>query len=235
MRSVSTRELTGRPPKLAIGLALASLAGAFVLVAAQLAGQETAAVVAKLSASAAFIAAALACGAAGSRYGRAIIGGLCLSWFGDAFLLGTTDGLFLAGLVAFLLAHVAYLAAFLMHGIDRRAAALALLPVAAVSAGVLAWLLPHVGTALLIPVCAYLAVISLMVIGAVGARAAGATLLVPAGAIAFYLSDLGVAARQFLEPGFPPYVWSLPLYYLGQVLLALSTAPGLTRPPSRSR
>ena len=52
----------------------------------------------------------------------------------------------------------------------------------------------------------------------------GAHPLVLAGAIAFYLSDLTVARDRFVTRGFENRIVGLPLYYTGQVLLALSVA-----------
>ena len=45
-------------------------------------------------------------------YGNQLLLGLVLSLIGDVLLLGRSDRHFLAGLIAFLLAHVAYIAAF---------------------------------------------------------------------------------------------------------------------------
>ncbi|NBC22106.1 MAG: lysoplasmalogenase [Gammaproteobacteria bacterium] len=209
-----------------------SLAACAALVVFQLQGLAIAAALAKLTASTAFIVVAVSAGAPESRWGRALLAGLGLSWFGDAFLLGTTDTWFLLGLTAFLLAHLAYLTAFLLRGVNLGWAAGAAVAVLLFSGGVALWLMPHVGAGLRIPVLAYLVVINLMVIGALGSRGAGATWLLPAGAMAFYFSDLGVAARQFMQPEFPPYVWSLPLYYAAQLMLAWSPAGrGPVSPP----
>ena len=109
----------------------------------------------------------------------------------------------------------------------------AFVPVAAASFVTLAWLTPHLPGDFLLPVRAYTFVISLMVMTAIAARGAGATALIPAGAILFYLSDLSVAAGQFLEPAFPNYVWGLPLYYGGQLLLALSAADVIDHPQKK--
>ncbi|WP_405226493.1 lysoplasmalogenase [Lentisalinibacter sediminis] len=213
---------------------LISLAACAALVSFQLQGLAIAAAIAKLTASTAFIVVAVSAGAPESGWGRALLAGLGLSWFGDAFLLGTTDTWFLLGLSAFLLAHLAYLTAFLLRGVDLGWVAGAALAVLLFSSGVAIWLMPHVGGGMRIPVLAYLVVINLMVIGAMGARGAGATWLLPAGAMAFYFSDLGVAARQFLQPEFPPYVWSLPLYYAGQLMLAWGPAGRGPISPPRS-
>ena len=80
-----------------------------------------------------------------------------------------------------------------------------------------------------IPVYAYIAVISTMVVFAVATRAhdpgppdehTGAVIV--AGAFLFYLSDLAVARDRFVAPGFWNRAWGLPFYYGGQIVLALT-------------
>lgn len=206
-----------------------TLASCAALVASLLLDVEVAIAPAKLTASTGFLVVAILSGATDSAWGRALLAGLVASWFGDAFLLGSSDSWFLFGLAAFLCAHLAYVTAFLLRGVHVGWVAGAAVPVMTISAAVWIWLMPHVGGGLRLPVLVYLVVINLMVIGAIGTRGAGATWLLPAGALAFYVSDLGVAARQFLEPEFPPWVWSLPLYYAGQLMLARSPAGRVTR------
>ena len=217
-------------------LALASLcaAGCIVLVAALLLDQPAIAAAAKLTASSAFVLTAVSAGALLSGYGTIILAGLSLSWFGDAFLIGTSKGWFLLGLVSFLLAHIAYVTAFINLGVERRWVLSALVPVLAIAVGVLLWLHPYVPQELLSPVRFYTAVISLMVITAFGTRGAGATPLIVVGACLFYLSDLSVAVLRFTEPPFPTYVLGLPLYYTAQICLALSIRASSNRGPSKA-
>jgi uncharacterized membrane protein YhhN len=207
-------------------LAYVCAAGCVVLVAALLLDQVIVAAVAKLVASSAFVLLAVACGARDSRFGRLILSGLVLSWFGDAFLIGTSQHWFLLGLASFLGAHVAYTAAFVTAGLDRRWLLVAAVPVAAIASGVLLWLEPGLPRELAWPVRAYTAVISLMVVAAFGTLGAGATPLIAVGACLFFLSDLSVAALRFTEPAFPTYVLGLPLYYAAQVCLAFSSSRG---------
>ena len=195
-----------------------------MLVAALLLDQAAVAAVAKLIASTAFVLLAVACGARASRYGILVLSGLALSWFGDAFLIGTSQRWFLLGLTSFLAAHVAYVAAFVTAGIERRWLLAASVPVAAIGAGVLLWLEPSLPPELAWPVRAYTAVISLMVVAAFGTLGAGATPLIAVGACLFFLSDLSVAALRLTEAAFPTYVLGLPLYYAAQICLALSSS-----------
>ena len=120
-------------------------------------------------------------------------------------------------------AHVAYIAAFVVNGINARWIAVAALPVAIVGIAVSVWLTPHIPMELIIPVRAYTAVISLMVIAAIGTRGRGATMLVLAGALMFFLSDLSVAALRLVQTALS-FVWGLPSYYAGQLCLAASVS-----------
>ena len=72
--------------------------------------------------------------------GRLVAAGLVLSALGDAFL---ELGLFLPGLVSFLLAHVGYVAAFVAF--DSRPALLRSLPFAAWGLGAFLYLRPGLG------------------------------------------------------------------------------------------
>jgi uncharacterized membrane protein YhhN len=204
------------------------------MVLSNLLEMGTLSIVSKMTASSAFVALALAGGASQSLYGRIVLLALALSWIGDLLLAGQSEQLFLFGLVSFLLAHVAYIIAFSVRGIDRTCVLIALAPIALLSVIVSIWLASFVPTNMVIPVRVYTLVISLMVIAAFGTRGAGAPLLVPIGALLFYFSDLSVAAGQFVQTDFPNYVWGLPFYFGGQVLLALSASTA-TDPPESGR
>lgn len=218
-----------------IALAYACGAGCAALVAALLLEQPAVAAAAKLVASSAFVLMAVSAGALASRFGTLILAGLVLSWFGDVFLIGKARHWFLLGLGAFLLAHLAYAAAFVTAGIDRRWTLGAALPVAVIAVGVLLWLQPYLPQDLVWPVRLYIAVISLMVVAAFGTLGAGATPLIVSGACLFYLSDLSVAALRFTEPAFPTYVFGLPLYYAAQICLAFSISISRSHGPSTAR
>ncbi|MCH9696407.1 MAG: lysoplasmalogenase [Gammaproteobacteria bacterium] len=194
-----------------------------MLVNSQLTQNAVGTIISKLLASTGFVCAALSVGALRTRYGKLVVAALVLSWAGDAFLLGSSEGWFLAGLIGFLLAHCMFLVAFATIGIDRLSFAIASAVTLVLSTIVFLWLKPYVSNEMVWPVGIYTLVISMMVAAAFGAKGSGGTVLIPAGALLFYLSDLSVAAGQFVQPDFPNFVWGLPFYYGGQVLLALST------------
>ena len=159
-----------------------------------------------------------------STYGRLILLGLAFSWCGYLFLTGESQLAFLAGLSAFLLGHVAYVSAFIRHGYRRAWLYIAVVPVSALAIAVFAWLEPHTPANLMIPVRAYIVVISLMIIFAYGTRGRGGSILIVIGATLFFLSDLSVAALRLVQTEYPTYVLGLPFYYAGQACLALSVS-----------
>lgn len=175
----------------------------------------------KMIASTGFIVVALSVGALSDPYGRIVLVALVLSWIGDLLLTFASRRAFLGGLVSFLLGHVAYSIAFGTLGVDPVAGGIAAMVVAVIAVFVWRWLAPHVGD-MAAPVIAYVVVISVMVVLAFGSFGDGATWLIPIGATLFFVSDLFVARNQFVAPGTVNRVWGLPLYYMAQVLLALS-------------
>jgi uncharacterized membrane protein YhhN len=171
-------------------------------------------------ASAGFVAVALALGAPFSRYSEVLLLALLLCWLGDVLLM--FDRHFLAGLVSFLLAHVAFGAAFALRG-QSWPWAVAAMAVLAVAAGpIVRWLRPHLPSGMRVPVYVYVGAITVMVALAAGAVAAGSPWMILAGAVAFFLSDLSVANDRFVHESFFNKLWGLPLYYAAQILLAAS-------------
>jgi uncharacterized membrane protein YhhN len=202
-------------------LLVAATAGAVVsLVRAIRVGDRALEVISKTAASACFVALGLTCWQTGDLVGGWLVAGLLLCAAGDLCLLD--DRSFTAGLLAFLLGHLAYVGAF-ATALPASAWPLPILAVV-VAAGVAAarWLWPHLGRRRM-PVLAYIAAISLMTWGGLAAAAAGALPVRGAtGAVLFYLSDLAVARQRFVRPAFINRALGLPLYYLGQLLLALT-------------
>lgn len=143
---------------------------------------------------------------------RWLIAGLLLSALGDLILalpaaLDTSAGpsvgqsSFMAGLGAFLVAHLCYVAWFM--ALDRRWHLARLAAPLVYAGGLLAILWPYLGP-MLVPVLAYAVVITLMLWRALAAAdGRGAAILqAPAawGAILFVLSDSLIALNRFVEP-----------------------------------
>ena len=172
-----------------------------------------------------FVGAALAAGALGSGYGRWVLAALVLSWFGDIFLIPRSSARsFRAGVLSFLLGHLAYVGAFVVRGLDPVASLLA----AALALGpallALRWLHPYVAPELRTPIRAYIAVISSMLVCAAGALGSSGDGRILIGALMFYVSDLSVARNRLILSRFSNRAWGLPLYFGAQLVLAWSVA-----------
>jgi len=160
-------------------------------------------------------------------YSTLVLAGLLLCMGGDIFLIFfDSRKLFLAGLAAFLSGHVLYAIAFFSvsspGGVAWTGAALSI----AAGCGIFIWLRPFLGK-MLVPVAAYIAVITAMVIGASSVMgdarfSVAGRLLVFYGALLFFVSDIFVARHRFIRKEYRNRFLGLPLYYAGQFMIALS-------------
>jgi uncharacterized membrane protein YhhN len=170
-------------------------------------------------------------------YTLLILLGLTSSLLGDWCLIFQDNArAFLAGLVAFLLAHLLYIAAFIylqltLH-LERSGTGEILIAtgLAMIGAAVYNYMRPGLGE-MRVPVIVYVIVISVMVHRALaialvhpGPRTQPA--LIALGAILFYLSDaiLGVNKFRFAGQMSNYRLMNLSTYYGGQLLLAFSAS-----------
>jgi uncharacterized membrane protein YhhN len=194
-----------------------------VLLAGEYRGERRIVWLAKPAAAACFVAAALAWGALGSGYGRAVLAGLVASFAGDVLLIPRgRPAVFRAGVGAFGLAHLAYAAAFALRFQSPGLALGCALFAALALVFVWRWLRPHLPSEMVAPVLGYVAVISTMLVAAAGAAPADPAIF--AGAALFYASDLTVARDRFVRPGFANGALGLPLYFAAQLVLAGTVA-----------
>jgi alkenylglycerophosphocholine/alkenylglycerophosphoethanolamine hydrolase len=155
---------------------------------------------------------------------RAVCAGLLLSALGDA-LLEASPRLFLAGLLAFLAAHVAYTAGFVRE--SRRWCIARGLPFALW--GVVGYLAMRGGLAeLRAPVIVYLTAICVMMWRAAALPGHEGPVrrfewLALAGAVLFGMSDTLIGLDRFRAPISGARVPIIVLYWLGQVGIAAST------------
>ena len=191
----------------AFTLACLALAAALVLAIRQ--GSVLGTALTKTGASFAFVATAWSLGAAGSPMGRLMLLALCLSVVGDLCLLSRQSRWFLAGLGAFLLAHLAFAAAFATAALSPTGVALGAALMLAVSATALRWLWPHLDRAMRPAVIAYVAAIGVMCTLALGHSAASGHWVVAIGAVLFAASDLSPRARIALACWMPTFETSL--------------------------
>jgi len=177
--------------------------------------------VAKPAVMVALIGVALALSPAAPAIVPWFVAAVALSLVGDVALMLPRER-FVGGLVAFLLAHMAYIVGLGLQAQSVGGVILGLLVVGTVLSTVgrrIFKAVRHGHPGLLAPVAAYMVVISAMV---VAAFATGQPLAM-AGATLFYASDAMLAWNRFVAPRVPrPAV--LAAYHVGQALLVLSLA-----------
>jgi len=175
--------------------------------------------------SALFVLTALSVPHENPNYYGFVLAGLLFCMAGDVFLIFfLSRKLFMAGLVSFLTGHILYSIAFFSLGSPGMLTVIIAVISLAVSTAVFIWLRPYLG-AMIIPVIAYIAIITLMVIGAaalVGNEHLTFTgrALVFCGAILFYVSDIFVARHRFVKNEYINRLAGLPTYYAAQFMIA---------------
>lgn len=174
-----------------------------------------------------FVALFTTTGLEGARFWFGL--GILLSLVGDVFLMLSVDRFFMAGLISFLLAHLAYIVGFNIPLPEVSAWGLVL-------AIMIGWggvrvirrivdsLSAKGQTRLRIPVLVYALVISLMLLSAALKLTdlswnAGASLLVSIGAFLFYISDIILAWNKFVAPIQNGRIYNIGAYHLGQIAL----------------
>ncbi|MBL0712857.1 MAG: lysoplasmalogenase [Desulfosarcina sp.] len=160
------------------------------------------------------------------HFAGAVISGLALCLVGDVCLAVPGQKAFRIGLVAFLLGHIGYIAAFVIMARPEVAMWVTALLAVPLSTVVYYRLLPFLN-GMRRAVMGYVVIITLMVIAAGTLFGAPewsypGRLLVLNGALAFYVSDLFVARQRFVHQTFFNRLIGLPLYYLGQFQIAYS-------------
>jgi len=159
------------------------------------------------------------------RFDLLLIAGLAFSLLGDVLLM--LPGRFIGGLVAFLLAHLCYIALF-RDGAGWLPRPLALAATLALGAAMYAVLFPGLDAVLRVAVAAYVVVIATMAAQAIGRAAVlrdGPAIAVAVGAVFFMLSDALLALNRFWSPLPMAQFWVLATYYVAQILIAVNARP----------
>ena len=166
-------------------------------------------------------------GADAPRQRRLIRTGLFLSLLGDVFLLWPVPG-FLPGLVSFLLAHLAYIAAFCVP-LRFAARPAAFVVYAALAAAILWQLWPGIPGALRVPVLAYVLCLAGMAAQAaawwrssVGRPDEFLARSAALGGVLFMASDSLLAFNKFAAPLPLSSLWILATYWAAQWCIANS-------------
>lgn len=164
-------------------------------------------------------------GADEPRQRRLVLIGLGLSLLGDVFLLWPQQG-FVPGLVSFLLAHLAYIAAFCLPA-RFAAKPLVFAAYATLAAAILWQLWPGIPSPLRLPVLAYVVCLACMAaqaaawwrVSAHGADEPWARRAAIGGAL-FMASDSLLAFNKFMQPLPLAALWILLTYWLAQWCIA---------------
>ena len=155
-----------------------------------------------------------------------LLAGLVFCFGGDVFLATRRSRAFIYGLMAFTIGHVSYIVGFCSIVRIHPGVGLAAAIVMITSGTVYVRLLPYLGK-MRIPVLIYIIVISVMLVAAWSVKDSSAMSIpgrsmIIAGAVLFYCSDLFVARERFVKSEYLNRFIGLPLYYVGQYLLAFS-------------
>ena len=211
----------------AVGATIFCVASVVALIGAEWRADQRARRWAKMAAASGFLMVAIAAGALSSEFGRRVLVGLAFGAAGDLALLGHGTRALAAGLGLFACGHLAYLGACAVLVAPHEWMTLWALAPVALALSVLRWLWPYLGRFRL-PVVCYMALFCTTVTAAWAPLLHGAplrpSLLLAAGATAFFFSDLAVARQRFIKPSPWNKTWGLPLYFGGQLLIAWSAA-----------
>ena len=155
--------------------------------------------------------------------------GILFSLAGDILLMLSPDRFFLAGLVAFLFAHVAYVIGFNTPLPTLSVWGILLAVIVGINGvrvlrRILAPLATQGQANLRMPIIVYGIAISIMLLSAMIKLTdvswnAGAALLVGLGAFLFYLSDIILAWMKFIAPVRHGPIYNMLCYHLGQIAL----------------
>jgi uncharacterized membrane protein YhhN len=207
---------------LPVVVCLAALVG---LLFAERSGSTRGKWLCKPLAAAAYVWAALAWGALESTYGRWLLAGLVLCWWGDVLLIPRQRrAWFRAGILAFLAGHLAYIAAFLHLRIGLLGLVMGNLMAAALVWLVWSWLGPRLPSDYRRLVAVYVIVICAMLVAAFAAADGVDRWAIALGATFFAVSDVSVARDRFVTKAFVNRAWGLPLYFAAQLILASTVA-----------
>jgi uncharacterized membrane protein YhhN len=166
-----------------------------------------------------------------TTFARLVTAGIALSVVGDVALLWDSDRAFMVGLGAFLLAHAAYVIAFL--GAAEWSSLVVLVAVViSVSSMLLLRATWNGAAGMHGPTIAYGVVITTMVVSA-WATIGGRLPLAPfaaVGAVLFYVSDSSLALNKFRRPIPHVALLAFGVYWLGQLGIAIAASTSASAP-----
>ena len=153
--------------------------------------------------------------------------GLVFSLAGDVLLMISLDRMFIFGLIAFLLAHISYLAGFQNELMEVGPWSVLLIVMLSVSAvrvmrRIVSAMRAKGQTRMINPVILYSTVITVMLYAAMTTISnpewkTSASFFVSVGAFLFYLSDIILAWNKFVSPIQNGRILNIAAYHLGQI------------------
>jgi uncharacterized membrane protein YhhN len=200
-----------------ISLGVFCLGFAAANVLAEWKGSKTLVLLTKIAASSSFLALGLM-NAGRPYYGMLVVAALAFSWVGDVLLVWRSSAALMGGIAAFLIAHIAYAVAFATLPLDAAAFGIALIIWNVAVVLLLRWLWKYLEGHDRFAVLIYMAAITIMV----SLAAATTSPLIGIAAAMFAISDISVARDRFVIRSAANKIWGIPLYYLAQVLFAIS-------------
>jgi uncharacterized membrane protein YhhN len=157
-----------------------------------------------------------------NRFYKLIFAGLFFSWLGDIFLMFSKENpiFFMMGLIAFLLAHVSYIFAFIINFNIRQTTGFIVAGIMlAFSMLYFRVLYPYLDS-MLYPVMAYIIIISVMAVTAAFRRANGWQMVL-LGAFCFVVSDSLLAYNKFVHSLPHAGLLVMASYMIAQFLITL--------------
>ena len=159
-------------------------------------------------------------------YHHYLLVGLIFCLIGDVCLALPQEKAFTVGLVSFLVGHILYIFSFSSLTQIYYWISAWLFIIFCLSALIFFWLRPHLNS-MLIPVSLYILVITVMASGAwavfwKSSFQISGRVFILLGSLCFYFSDVFVARDKFIKEEYRNRLLGLPLYYIGQFLLAFS-------------
>jgi len=174
----------------------------------------------KVLASAGFVAVALSSGVPHDTWRIALAAGLSVALAGDALLAVRRRWAFPAGMAAFLVVHILYLAGFVVRGVDPVSLAIAFAVMATAAGRVWRRGSERIPERLRPALAVYMSVLVLDMAAGVSAAMLRPGLALAVGILLMGLSDIAVLRDRFIAPGIANKLVGLPMYYAGQLLLA---------------
>ncbi len=157
-----------------------------------------------------------------SHYALLILLGIALGALGDVFLISKNKKYFLLGMLSFLIGHLFYMIAFNHLEYDLIEFLITFGVMIFAGYHVFRWLRPSLSGSLVPGVAIYIFVLLSMTAMALTVKIDNNYTLVGLGAVLFMISDIFVAMHRFKTPHFYDRIIGIPLYYVGQYLLATS-------------